>query len=226
MTAVEPASAAAAVGTTAAAAPGSAGAEEEAPTAAQRAPSRPPHAAKRRRRFFPLRRRKLPIPNWLPLESNPDVLNGFLARVGVEEGPQFVDVLGLDDELLKLVPKPVLALCLLFPTEPVQKLRVEALKDFAVSCRGPEETFYLAQHEAFGNACGTIAAVHAVGNLARSGEVRLRPGSPIEKFLQRVAGLSPVEAGLELAGTVALHEASEEAATSHEAQTETPDCDD
>jgi hypothetical protein len=29
---------------------------------------------------------------WLPLESNPDVLNAFATRVGLPEGWEFVDV--------------------------------------------------------------------------------------------------------------------------------------
>ena len=41
-----------------------------------------------------------------PLESNPDVLNEFSAKLGLEEHTvAFCDVLGLDDELLEMVPQ-------------------------------------------------------------------------------------------------------------------------
>lgn len=79
--------------------------------------------------------------NVVPLESNPDVsknwkflksacnrldfstslwslaqvLNKYLAKLGVSEAYQLVDVYGLDDDVLGFIPKPVKALILLFP---------------------------------------------------------------------------------------------------------------
>ena len=44
--------------------------------------------------------------SWLPLESNPDVLNPFIRRLGVPGDWEFTDVFGLDDELLAMVPPP------------------------------------------------------------------------------------------------------------------------
>lgn len=170
----------------------------------------------------PAKKRK--NPRWLPLESNPDILNGFMERVGVEPGASFADLIGLDEELLQFVPQPVLAVCLLFPSGPVRKPR---LADLAAAAGGatsaPASTFYLIQHKEFGNACGTIAVVHALGNLARAGGgLQLAADSPLSKFLARVAGRSPSEVGYDLADAAELHEASEEAARSERAQTRTP----
>jgi hypothetical protein len=39
-----------------------------------------------------------PTPSWLPLESNPEVLNPFVKRLDLPDGYGFCDVFGLDDE--------------------------------------------------------------------------------------------------------------------------------
>lgn len=77
------------------------------------------------------------LPDWYPLESSPEVFTS-MARVscslkpaddqrwGLSEEYSFVDVLGLDDVLLALVPRPVLAVILLLPDTPeIVKKRTE-----------------------------------------------------------------------------------------------------
>lgn len=159
------------------------------------------------------------------MESNPKILNGFCERVGVVGGWSFVDVLGLDPELLSFVPQPAVAVCLLFPSKAIRKPRLESLEGQEASRRAPASTFYLVQHKEFGNACGTIAAVHAIGNLVKEGMLQLARGSPMEKFLASAAEKSPDDVGRELADATELHEASEQAAKSRDAQTRTPDRD-
>lgn len=46
--------------------------------------------------------------HWLPLESNPDVLNKFIAGLGVDTSKHsFFDIYGTDPELLQMVTSPL-----------------------------------------------------------------------------------------------------------------------
>ena len=118
---------------------------------------------------------------WLPLESNPEVLNPFLWKLGVPGEWGFCDVFGLDPELLAMVPRPCMALCLLFPCEKIAKERRPALRaarrdrveadkadpdndEARIRNEAEGGVFFLEQVQGTGNACGTVACLHAVGN--------------------------------------------------------------
>lgn len=54
------------------------------------------------------------VVQWEPLESNPDSFNAFIEKLGIKGGT-FVDVLGFDDELIEMIPRPHYALILCYP---------------------------------------------------------------------------------------------------------------
>ncbi|KAH7280371.1 hypothetical protein KP509_37G064100 [Ceratopteris richardii] len=103
---------------------------------------------------------------------------------------EFVDVYGFDKELLAMVPTPVLAVLLLFPlTDEFEAARAEqkALdkEDKLIS----NNVYFMKQ--TVGNACGTVALLHAVGNnLSR---LNLMQGSYFERFFEASAKLTPDE---------------------------------
>eukprot|EP00401_Gymnodinium_catenatum_P019715 CAMPEP_0117510518 /NCGR_PEP_ID=MMETSP0784-20121206/28031_1 /TAXON_ID=39447 /ORGANISM="" /LENGTH=257 /DNA_ID=CAMNT_0005306157 /DNA_START=63 /DNA_END=832 /DNA_ORIENTATION=- len=161
---------------------------------------------------------------WLALESNPDVFNPFCSRIGLPSGWGFVDVLGLDEELLRLVPTPTVACVLLFPcTDRIYKARRQ--EDAELRDDGPpqEDLFFLRQVEDFGNACGTIACLHAVANSRQW--VALDAGAPLESFIQAQASATPEERGEALLKQPVLRAASDDAAATPAAQTILPDRD-
>lgn len=47
--------------------------------------------------------------SWLPLESNPDVMNDYVSKMGLDVSKiQFHDVMSTEDWALEMIPRPVL----------------------------------------------------------------------------------------------------------------------
>ena len=106
--------------------------------------------------------------HWLPLQSSPEMLNGFATAAGLAPGSgfSFVDVWGLDDELLAMVPGEKLALTLLFDHTSEKLCAAKTAQAAALAgpphSGAPADLFYVKQF--VGNACGTIAATHVLAN--------------------------------------------------------------
>lgn len=155
---------------------------------------------------------------WLPLESNPDVLNKYLLKLGVSPLWNIVDIYGLDDDALAFVPAPLKSLIFLFPCsdayEEYRASQEDKLK--AEDVQHPKELFYMRQY--VHNACGTIALVHAVAN---NPDIELEEGSVIKKYYEAAKGKTPGERGKLLEDDAGFTETHESIAS--EGQTAAPD---
>jgi ubiquitin carboxyl-terminal hydrolase L3 len=154
---------------------------------------------------------------WLPLESNPEMFDAFGKRVGLPDDWGFFDVLGLDDELLEMIPKPCAAFILLFPCIPEVMARRPAPPPEAGDPSLVNEMYFLSQHAAAGNACGTFAALHAIINSRHA--FALERG-PLDRLLK--SGMSADERGRMLLTMTELREQSDAAAEDRSAQTACP----
>ncbi|ORY31790.1 hypothetical protein BCR39DRAFT_79834 [Naematelia encephala] len=98
---------------------------------------------------------------WYPLESSPEVFTHLARQWGLAEQYSFIDVLGLDPELISLVPKPVHGVIFLFPDTPeIVKKRTGEGPCMPV---GPKiEPLWIPQVDV-GHSCGTFALVHILG---------------------------------------------------------------
>jgi len=139
------------------------------------------------------------VARWVGLESNPEVLTDFAHNAGLPSNWEFADCYGLDDELLAMVPQPCLAMILIFPWS----REGVAARDVAMAPKNctewPPELYYMEQR--VGEACGTIAVIHAILNNAE--KVGLSKG-PLYDFLQETRPLDKKARGIALAHCKAI----------------------
>jgi len=161
--------------------------------------------------------------DWVPLESNPEMFTSFARQIGLPEAWSFVDVLGVDPELLtkEMVPRPCVGVTLLFEySENMLRSQAKQEKQLKAKSNGRprhQDVFFMKQY--VGNACGTIAAIHCVANAAET--VSLESDSPVGQFLERMRGQSSMARGAALADMEDFHLASDECAAG--GQTEAPE---
>jgi ubiquitin carboxyl-terminal hydrolase L3 len=137
-------------------------------------------------------------------------MNKYVKSLGIYDSWQFMDVWGLDPELLLVLPRPICAVLLLYPLNE----KTESIKF------GEEDTksglYFIKQ--TIGNACGTIGIIHALCNNAD------RLGFDKEKHLNQFFGdtkdLTPEERGKYLETDSAFGDAHDQSA--HEGQTIAP----
>ncbi|XP_033003849.1 ubiquitin carboxyl-terminal hydrolase isozyme L3 isoform X2 [Lacerta agilis] len=158
---------------------------------------------------------------WLPLEANPDVTNQFLKQLGIHPSWQFVDVYGMEPELLSMVPRPVCAILLLFPvTEKYETFRTEEEEKIKAQGQEVKPSVYFMK-QTISNACGTIGLIHAIAN--NRDKINFETDSSLKKFLDDSMPMSPEERAKYLETYEAIRVTHESSA--HEGQTEAPSID-
>lgn len=156
---------------------------------------------------------------WLPLESNPEVINKYVQNIGIDtEKFEFTDIYGLDSELLAMVPRPVLAVLLLFPvTKLYQEYRQKQIDALKESTQTVSPNVYFTK-QTVSNACGTVALIHALANNKEA--LNIDCEKTFGKYLKNTQEMSPVERAEYLKTDDSMTSAHSECA--NEGQTETP----
>lgn len=96
----------------------------------------------------------------MPLEANPISFNSLAQKLGLDTSQFCIhDILGFDDELLALIPRPVKAAILLYPTpkrfdDPVSLSAEEEVKKRWPFDDSSEEVVFIRQ--TLSNHCGTM----------------------------------------------------------------------
>jgi ubiquitin carboxyl-terminal hydrolase L3 len=112
------------------------------------------------------------------------------------------------------------AVCLLFPSSKITGPRRAELRSKQTSSAAtppPPDLFFLQQHDGIGNACGTIACVHAVAAGATSGAFSLTDGV-LKRFMDETSTVTPAARGWKLTETSELKEMSDATAAAGETQ--------
>lgn len=139
--------------------------------------------------------------HWPPLESNPEIFTKYMQKMGMPAQWSFSEVMGFDEELLAFIPTPVIAVV----------CNLHFLKKQEDLERGHPDTsahFYMKQHGTLDNACGVIAALHAVFNSPDL--VHPIEHLPLSNFLTMTLGNSPSEIATALENYTAFQEEHKE----------------
>ncbi|CCK69885.1 ubiquitin-specific protease YUH1 KNAG_0D01330 [Huiozyma naganishii CBS 8797] len=108
----------------------------------------------------------------IPLESNPDVFDKFAYNLGLDTSYNFNDIFSIDDpSLLEFLPRPMVAIVLLFP---IQKNKP------AVGSAENKGTTPIWLKQNFKNACGLYALLHILVN----NKHLLTKGSALLEYLE------------------------------------------
>ncbi|KAL4230455.1 Ubiquitin carboxyl-terminal hydrolase isozyme L3 [Mactra antiquata] len=146
---------------------------------------------------------------WVPLESNPE----YVYNLGVPKQWEFCDVYGFDPELLMMVPRPVVAVMLLYPITAQSEASENKIGEEKSNVDG---VYYMKQ--TVGNACGTVAVIHALAN--NTDKITFEDNKHFNKFLEDTLGKEPNEIANILENDEAMGAAHDD--TAQEGQTEAP----
>lgn len=130
------------------------------------------------------------MPQWIPLESNPELLTRYSRTLGLPSTYCLTEVLSPD--LLDMVPKPRRAIIFLFPlTLPIPPSSQQQPQSSDTNDQPMKTPFFMKQ--TIGNACGTIALLHAFCN--NMDALDIKKGSFVDKYYEEVKGKNAKERG-------------------------------
>ncbi|RDA89254.1 hypothetical protein CP532_0533 [Ophiocordyceps camponoti-leonardi (nom. inval.)] len=161
---------------------------------------------------------------FIPLEANPQLMTKLIHKLGVSPALEIYDVFSLtDSELLGFVPRPALALLLVFPVSAAyesHRLAEDSLVE-EYSGRGSGEPVMWFR-QTIRNACGLMGLLHAVTNGPATNFIE--PNSTLHKLWKSAEPLPPHERAALLEKTPELATAHREAASAGD--TAAPDAED
>jgi ubiquitin carboxyl-terminal hydrolase L3 len=103
---------------------------------------------------------------FIPLEANPQLMTTLIHKLGVSPALQLHDVYSLTEpELLAFIPRPALALLLVFPISAVyesHRMAEDSLVQPYTRSGDAEPVLWWSQ--TIQNACGLMGLLHAVSN--------------------------------------------------------------
>ena len=123
---------------------------------------------------------------WPPLESSPEIFTEYMTKMGLPAQWGFSEVFGFDDELLGMVPQPVLAV--IVTAEFTNKSSDREQGDLGVA-----NNFYMKQTGKLDNACGVIACLHGIYNNLGSDKIVLTEGSILAQHYEVTKPKTPEE---------------------------------
>ncbi|KAI1335867.1 putative ubiquitin carboxyl-terminal hydrolase [Xylariaceae sp. FL0016] len=163
-------------------------------------------------------------PAFIPLEANPELMTSLLHKLGLSSSLQMHDVYSITEpELLAFIPRPALALLLVFPVSAVYE-SARMAEDAGVeeySGKGAGEPV-MWWKQTIRNACGMMGLLHAVSNGPAKGFIE--PNTSLSQLIESSTPLPPRERSGLLEKTPALASAHHEAAS--QGQTAAPDAQD
>ncbi|KAI1124418.1 putative ubiquitin carboxyl-terminal hydrolase [Nemania abortiva] len=163
-------------------------------------------------------------PAFIPLEANPELMTSLLHKLGLSSALQVHDVYSITEpELLAFIPRPTLALLLVFPVSAIYE-SARLAEDAGVpeyTGKGEDEPV-IWWKQTIRNACGLMGLLHAVSNGPARGFIE--KDTPLSTLLAQSIPLAPAERSALLEKTPALATAHHEAAS--QGQTAAPDAQD
>lgn len=166
---------------------------------------------------------------WFPLESNPDLINSYITKLGFDASSdsgasyEFVDVFSTEEWALAMVPQPVLAVLLLYP---LTKSQLENTPKDEDTTATPPSTSAWFMKQRIGNACGTIGLLHVLANVVPTQQQQPKDGTWLKKFLDDTQTLDPLQRAVRLESDPNIAQMHDEATSSDSNATSRGDIDD